>query len=124
VPFPRTSGGMARRRRSSPFGALTRWLALVVLAACGLLYYQPLSTYLEKRGEVAQRELEVAELRRERASLERQLAQQTSEAAIMRDARRMAYVRPGEQLFIVKGIPEWRRAQATRRARATIGGDG
>ena len=36
----------------------------------------------------------------------------------------MAYVKPGEQLYVVKGIPEWRRARAAGRAGATIGGDG
>ena len=37
----------------------------------------------------------------------------------------MGYVKPGEQLFIVKGIPQWRRARAERGSGAsTLRGDG
>ena len=114
----------ARRRRSRRRRLLGRWLGGAVLLACAVLYYQPLVAYLDKRAEVAVRTAEVEELRRERASLERRLDAQTSTATLVREARRMAYVQPGEQLFIVKGIPEWRRAQAARQAPATIGGDG
>jgi cell division protein FtsB len=113
-----------RRRRPSRASLLKRWLAVGALAVCGYLYYHPLVTYLEKRGDVAARQAEVGALEEERAALQAGLDAQTSEATLVREARRMAYVEPGEQLFIVKGIPEWRRAQAARRARATIGDDG
>jgi len=36
-----------------------------------------------------------------------------SEAAVAREARRIGYVKPGEQLFIVKGIAAWRAAKRT-----------
>ena len=36
-----------------------------------------------------------------------------------REARRIGFVKPGERLFIVKGIVEWRRAR-----RATMRGGG
>ncbi|HVM16026.1 MAG TPA: septum formation initiator family protein [Gaiellaceae bacterium] len=113
-----------RKKRPSRSSLLRRWLALGALAACAFLYYQPLTAYLEKRREVAVRAAEVATLQQERASLERQLAERRSDATIVADARRMAYVKPGEQLFVVKGIPEWRRARAAARPGATIGGDG
>jgi hypothetical protein len=41
----------------------------------------------------------------------------TSIAALAREARRLGYVRPGEHLFIVKGIAAWKKAH-------TINGDG
>ena len=44
--------------------------------------------------------------------------------ALAREARRMRLVRPGERIFIVKGVAQWRRAQARAKAKATIGGDG
>ena len=34
--------------------------------------------------------------------------------ALAREARRLGYVKPGERLFIVKGIDAWRRAQALK----------
>jgi hypothetical protein len=43
------------------------------------------------------------------------LASSTSIDATQREARRIGYVLPGEQLFVVKGIPDWRRAQRNLR---------
>ncbi len=99
-----------RLRLSRP-RSLGRWLAVAALAVVGFLYYQPLTRYIETRDAVAVREAEVAALRRERAELERRLAAQTSTEALLREARRLGYVKPGERLYIVKGIPAWRLAQ-------------
>jgi cell division protein FtsB len=84
----------------------------------GLLYYRPVHNYLDRRAAVAERHAEVAVLTGERATLDRRLRYVESDAAIAREARRLGYVKPGERLFIVKGIPAWR---AERKARATIG---
>ena len=64
-----------------------------------------------------------AQLREERSRLEARLADSTTVTALSREARRMSLVRPGERLFIVKGVQQWRRAQA-RQSGATIGRDG
>jgi hypothetical protein len=32
----------------------------------------------------------------------------TSTSAVVREARSLGFVRPGERLYIVTGIPEWR----------------
>jgi cell division protein FtsB len=88
---------------------------LVVAALLGVaayLYYQPLSSYLEARTELTESRAEVAALREQKRQLEQRLAFSTSEAATRREARRIGYIRPGEQLFIVKGIPDWRREHA------------
>ena len=52
----------------------------------------------------------------ERKRLERRLAAQTGTAALVQEARRLALVKPGERLYIVKGIDAWRREQARRAA--------
>ena len=104
---------MAARRKGKrpPRAALARrWLVVAVLGIVGYLYYHPLVTYLEARGEVAAQVAEVRALERERQALERRLAAQTSNRVLLAEARRLGYVQPGERLFIVKGIPEWRRA--------------
>ncbi len=109
----------ARPRRLSRPRSLGRWIALATLLVVGVLYYRPLTSYLETREAVAAREAEVAQLRRERSELRRRLAAQTSEEALRREARRLGYVNPGETLYIVKGIPAWRldrqRESKTRR---------
>ncbi len=102
-----------------------RVLLCGVVVLVGFLYYRPLTSYLETRRDVDKRRADVVELRTERARLERRLARTTSVGALSREARRMGYVKPGEQLFIVKGIPQWRRARAERGSGAsTLRGDG
>jgi cell division protein FtsB len=95
---------------------LLRWLVLGVLAFVAFLYYQPLRSYLETRDVLAHRAAEVESLRAEKRSLERRLAEADTPEALIREARRLGYVKPGEQLFIVKGIDAWRRARARRAA--------
>jgi cell division protein FtsB len=99
-----------RRRRS---GRLLRWLAAGALILIGLLYYAPVRTYFETRSALADRAAEVASLRSERDALKRRLTVSTSEAALTREARRLGLVKPGERLFIVKGIPGWRKRHST-----------
>lgn len=117
---------MAAKRRAGgrpTRGAIARrWLAVAVLGLVAFLYYHPLTTFFERRQEAARAAADVRELEAEKARLEALLAAQTSTEALVREARRIAYVQPGERLFIVKGIPEWRRARAEHRA--TIARDG
>lgn len=100
-----------RRRRSSRLGRL---IALGVVIVLGLLYYRPVRTYLETRDALAQRRSEVTALAQRKQALEDVLEQTRTGATLVRGARRLGLVKPGERLFIVRGIPEWRRAQAGR----------
>lgn len=90
------------------------WLGGLV-AIAGYLYYQPLSSYLETRNQLATARTEVETLRIAKAELEVRLRSSTSVEATKREARRIGYVLPGEQLFVVKGIPAWRRAHRNLR---------
>jgi cell division protein FtsB len=101
----------ARARRAQ---VVRRVLAVAGLALVGVLYYRPLTTYLERRETLAAREAEVRQLERRQAALERELAAATTEEALLRAARRLGYVKKGERLFIVKGIDAWRAARAPR----------
>jgi cell division protein FtsB len=89
-------------------------VAVGVLALVGLLYYRPLKAYVDARGELGQRSRAVHQLQRQKAQLERQLGSSQNIAVLAREARALGYVRPGEHLFIVKGIPQWR--QRVRRS--------
>jgi hypothetical protein len=77
------------------------------------LYYRPISSYYETRNELAARRAEVENLRAARAELDLRLVSTTSLGSIEREARRMGYVRPGERLFVVKGVARWRAAHAS-----------
>jgi cell division protein FtsB len=79
------------------------------LCVVALLYYRPARTYLHTRSTVAAREAEVRKLERQHRQLERLVALSTSDVALLRQARRLGLVKPGERLFIVKGIKRWLR---------------
>jgi hypothetical protein len=93
------------------------WTAGVILVSV-YLYYRPLSSYVHTRHDLTTQRTDVLELRTQKTRLEQRLSASTSLEATRREARRIGYVRPGDRLFIVKGIPEW------RKARRTVGGDG
>jgi len=87
---------------------------IVLVAVAVFLYARPLSNYVETRSDLAERERSVVSLRKEKARLTQQLARTTDLGALARQARGIGYVRPGEQLFIVKGIDAWRKAHGGR----------
>jgi cell division protein FtsB len=102
---------MARRmKKRIPRGRyLLRWLAVAVVAFLAFLYSQPLRSYLSTKDTLSQRTAEVQQLRAQKLRLERRLAEMDTPQAVTREARRLGYVKPGERLFIVKGIGAWRR---------------
>jgi cell division protein FtsB len=89
--------------------------AVAILGVAVYLYYRPLASYLETRSDVTARRAEVETLRIARAQLELRLVNSTSIEATEREARRIGYVKPGEQLFVVKGVPAWRQARSASR---------
>jgi cell division protein FtsB len=101
--------GEERKRQGRRVPRLGRAWILVVLVVVAFLYYRPLSTWHETRAELARREAEVRSLRAERERLDRRLASAQSTETLAREARRLGFVKPGERLFIVKGIPAWQR---------------
>ncbi|HZT17711.1 MAG TPA: septum formation initiator family protein [Gaiellaceae bacterium] len=74
------------------------------------LYWKPLHSYMRTKREVQERQADVRALRAEQARLQRRIAAVGSSTQLVREARRLGLVKPGERLFIVKGIPAWRRA--------------
>jgi cell division protein FtsB len=98
-----------RRRIGGP--ATRRWFAVGALVLVGLLYYRPLHDYMDARSQRAVRVAAVRKLQRQQASLEKRLQHASSLTALAAEARTLGYVRPGEHLFIVKDIPQWRRRQ-------------
>jgi cell division protein FtsB len=85
--------------------------AAALILAC-FLYYRPVQSYVHTRSQVRERQAQVEILRARKASLEHQLKAGASEAALLRQARRLGYVEPGEKLYIVTGINRWRKAHA------------
>ena len=113
----KTTGKRSKRLvRPQRSAVLVRWCVLAAGVLVAFLYYQPLSSYLETRSALNERAGEVAVLRQERDRLQVRLERASTRAALAREARLMRLVRPGETLFIVKGVNEWRRAHARAKA--------
>ena len=108
-----------RRRIGGPIAR--RWFAMGALVLVGLLYYRPLHDYFDARSQRAAQLTAVQKLQREQAALEKRLRRASSDAALAAEARTLGYVLPGEHLFIVKDIPQWRRRQHPSRHAARRG---
>jgi cell division protein FtsB len=105
---------MAKRRKRLSGSRLLRWG--IVAAAClvAVAYYKPARTYLHARHTVSAQTAEVRKLRTQHQQLQRLVAASTSDAELAREARRLGLVKPGERLFIVKGINRWLKQHADR----------
>ena len=101
------------RRLPKPARPL-RWIGLVVLIAA-IGYVQPLRAYRDARADVAAQRAEVERIARGNVALGQRIAEAGTAAYVEREARKLGLVKPGERLFIVTGIDEWKQE---RRARA------
>ncbi len=105
---------MPRRPDRGRLRLLRRWLPVAALVLVALLYYRPARTYLSTRDTVSERSAEVRALRAHKRALEDRVERTAGDEELARQARRLGLVKPGERLFIVKGIGAWRRARAER----------
>ena len=101
---------MARRRRPSRSSLALRWLGVAAFVVIAVSYVHPLRSYLAARDRVAERKAELARLDHENARLQERVALSDKDVFIEREARRLGLVRPGERLFIVRGVEDWRKA--------------
>jgi cell division protein FtsB len=96
-----------------------RWVLLVLAGGVAFLYSRPVASYLHVRAVVANQAAQIQQLERRRDRLTQEISQSQSDIGLAREARRLGLVQPGQQLYIVKGISQWRRAH-----RASIKGHG
>ena len=87
----------------------SRLLALGGLVLIGLLYWKPLRTFEHTHAVLQRRQAEVARLRAQQRQLQHRLSTVGTGDELIREARRLGLVKPGEQLFIVRGIAAWRK---------------
>ncbi|MDQ3669305.1 MAG: septum formation initiator family protein [Actinomycetota bacterium] len=95
---------MARRRRLSRSALALRWFGAALLVLIAVAYVQPLRAYRQAGAELSERKAGVAALEREKKGLDERLAIARSDQFIVREARKLSLVRPGERLFIVTGL--------------------
>ena len=104
------------RRLSRPAHAL-RWIGLVILLAVAVGYVQPLRAYQDATADVAAQKAQIDRIEQANATLEQHIEETETPAFVEREARKLGLVKPGERLFIVTGVDEWKHE---RRARAKL----
>jgi cell division protein FtsB len=87
----------------------TRLLALGGLVLVGLFYWKPIHSYVHTRDVLKRRESEVARLQQQQRQLQSRIDTVGQGDALVRESRRMGLVKPGERLYIVRGITAWRK---------------
>jgi cell division protein FtsB len=106
--MPRAVRSRAVARRRSRF-----WIVAVAgLCLVAYLYYRPVKAYISASHQLAATRAEVKALTEQKAQLAQRLATSGTGQALLLEARRLGYVRPGEQLFVVHGVKQWLRAHA------------
>jgi cell division protein FtsB len=91
----------------------TRLLAMGALALVAFLYWKPLHSYLHAKRELQTTHAQVRALRAEKARLQKKIALADTGPELIRQARLLGLVRPGERLFLVRGIAAWRHRNRT-----------
>ena len=108
---------VSKRSRKPPRSRyVMRWIGLAAIVLVGLLYARPLRSYIDTKHELSSRAADVQALKAEKRQLQHRLAQSSTGDALVEQARLLGYVRPGERLYIVKGISGW----VHSKTRATI----
>jgi cell division protein FtsB len=85
-----------------------RLLALGGLVLVGVLYWKPIRSYEHTHAALQRREAQVSRLETQQRELKARIATVGTGQELVREARRLGFVKPGEQLFIVRGIGLWR----------------
>jgi len=86
----------------------TRLLAIAALALVAFLYWKPMHSYARAKHDLQTRRAQVHALQVEQSRLEQRIALANTQPELVREGRRLGLVRPGERLFIVRGIAAWR----------------
>jgi cell division protein FtsB len=102
----------ARARRRRQRTGARRFVLFFLLGLIALLYAGPLRAYYDKRELVNQQRTQVELLKSAKSELKLKLREASTLEAAEREARRLWYAKPGEHLYIVKGIDEWRKSRA------------
>ena len=87
----------------------TRLLAIGAVVLVAFLYWKPLHSYVQTKHQLRTRELQVDALQAQNTKLQKKIALAGTPSELIRDARLLGLVKKNERLFIVSGIPAWRK---------------
>jgi cell division protein FtsB len=78
---------------------------VIVLFAILVSYLNPVVNFVHAWRDSKTTKEHLAELRQENVDLQRQAADDSSDAVLVREARRLGMVRPGERAWTIKNLP-------------------
>jgi cell division protein FtsB len=93
---------------------ISRLIGLAVICAIAFAYVQPIRAYMDAKDDVAKHRAQRLALMRQQSALRHRLDLAETDAFVEREARSIGLVRPGETLYIVKGLQKWKREAADR----------
>lgn len=77
-------------------------------------YVHPLRAYRQAQDDVDARKAQVTRLAHRNAVLDGRIEEAKTDKFVERAARRLGLVKPGERLFVVTEIDQWKREQQGR----------
>lgn len=108
--MPMAARGRRRASKRPSRSALAlRWIGVAILLVVAVGYVQPLRAYQQAQDDVAVRRAQVERMEQRNTRLEQQLEEAGTNEFIERSARRLGLVKPGERLFVVTGLDQWKR---------------
>ena len=94
-----------RRRTRVNWDRLGRVVLVVVLFAILASYLNPLVNFIHAWRDSKSSRQTLIELSRENAQLKARAAEDSSDAVMVREARKLGMVRPGERAYVVHNLP-------------------
>ena len=85
-----------------------------MLLAVAVGYVQPLRAYRDASANVAAKNAEVEQIAEANVRLEQSIGETETPEFVEREARKLGLVKPGERLYIVTGIDEWKKERQAR----------
>jgi cell division protein FtsB len=113
--MPMAARGRRRSsKRPSKSALALRWIGVAILLVVAVGYVQPIRAYQQAQDDVAVRRAQVERMEQKNERLERQLEEAGTNEFIERSARRLGLVKPGERLFVVTNVDQWKRERQGR----------
>lgn len=101
----RRPAGRRRRRGGVNWDRFGRVVLTVVLFAILASYLNPVVNFIHAWRDSKSTKQHLVELRQENLQLERQAATDSSDAVLLREARKLGMVRPGEHAYSIRNLP-------------------
>lgn len=102
---PRSRPSAAKRPLRIRWERVGRVFLVIMLTAVAGLYVQRGLAFLSARAQAHEQKAIVLKLRRQNAALTRQQKSLNDPATIMRYARKLGMVEPGERPYVLTGLP-------------------